>query len=49
MKREVKSFIHTRSRTAKKDSETFKEFENKFFFSLKEIKNFDHLFSLNKT
>ena len=49
MKREVKSFIHARSRTAKKDSETFKEFENKLFFSLKEIKNFDHLFSLNET
>ena len=45
MKREVKSFVHVRSRTSKKDEEIFEKFKNKNFFVSKEVNNLSKLLS----
>ena len=45
MKREVKSFVHVRSRTSKKDEEIFEKFKNKNFFVSKEANNLSKLLS----
>ncbi len=37
MKREIKSFVHVRSRTSKKDLEIFEKFKDKKFFDSKEV------------
>ena len=43
MKREVKSFVHVRSRTSKKDLEIFEKFKNKNFFDSKEVSHISKL------
>lgn len=43
MKREVKSFVHVRSRTSKKDLEIFEKFKNKNFFDSKEVSHLSKL------
>ena len=43
MKREVKSFVHVRSRTSKKDLEIFEKFKNKNFFESNEVSHLSKL------
>ena len=43
MKREVKSFVHVRSRTSKKDLEIFEKFKNKNFFDSKKVSHISKL------
>jgi tRNA (guanine-N7-)-methyltransferase len=48
LKREVKSFVHVRSRTSKKDLEIFEKFKNKNFFDSKEVSHLSKLFPEKK-
>tara|TARA_X000000950_G_scaffold41724_2_gene45811 strand:+ start:13316 stop:13969 length:654 start_codon:yes stop_codon:yes gene_type:complete len=43
LKREVKSFVHVRSRTSKKDLEIFKKFKKKSFYDSKEVSDLSKL------
>jgi len=48
LKREVKSFVHVRSRTSKKDLEIFEKFKDKNFFDSKEVSDLSKLLPKKK-